>query len=153
MPFVIPPSHPFNPLPAPRLEIAAGSSREAVQTIFSHIYGKGGAPDNAQAIAAMAADLCITDVEARLDEAAVKDTLRNNTNEAIAAGLFGVPTFVIDGEVFWGDDATDMAIAFAHNPDRLRGEEMNRLSAMPMGIRRQPTQLNRCDERCARRSP
>ena len=33
--------------------------------------------------------------------------LKANTEAAIAAGVFGVPTCVVDGEVFWGQDRLD----------------------------------------------
>jgi 2-hydroxychromene-2-carboxylate isomerase len=35
------------------------------------------------------------------------------TREAEALGLFGVPSFVVDGELFWGDDRLDDAISWA----------------------------------------
>ena len=34
----------------------------------------------------------------------VKDALRRQVEDAIAFGLFGAPTIVVDGEVFWGND-------------------------------------------------
>jgi 2-hydroxychromene-2-carboxylate isomerase len=33
-----------------------------------------------------------------------KDRLRQANESAIAAGVFGAPSFVIDGELFWGND-------------------------------------------------
>jgi carboxymethylenebutenolidase len=30
-----------------------------------------------------------------------------NTQQAIAAGVFGAPSYVIDGEIFWGQDRLD----------------------------------------------
>jgi 2-hydroxychromene-2-carboxylate isomerase len=39
---------------------------------------------------------------ARLDEK--KDDLRVRTDEAIALGIFGAPAFVVDGEMYWGQD-------------------------------------------------
>jgi 2-hydroxychromene-2-carboxylate isomerase len=45
---------------------------------------------------------------------AVKDRLRAATEEAAALGLFGAPSFVTDeGELFWGDDRLEDAIAWA----------------------------------------
>jgi 2-hydroxychromene-2-carboxylate isomerase len=45
---------------------------------------------------------------------AVKDGLRAATEEAAALGLFGAPSFVTeDGELFWGDDRLDDAVAWA----------------------------------------
>jgi 2-hydroxychromene-2-carboxylate isomerase len=39
---------------------------------------------------------------------AAKAELKANTDEAIARGVFGVPTFVVDGRLFWGFDALPM---------------------------------------------
>ncbi len=44
------------------------------------------------------------DLDAALDSDAVKLGLREVTDEALAAGVFGVPTVEVDGELFWGDD-------------------------------------------------
>jgi 2-hydroxychromene-2-carboxylate isomerase len=34
----------------------------------------------------------------------IKQKLRVQTESAIQAGVFGVPSFVVDGEIFWGND-------------------------------------------------
>lgn len=34
-----------------------------------------------------------------------------NTEEALAAGVFGSPSYVVDGEVFWGQDRLDLLAA------------------------------------------
>ena len=34
----------------------------------------------------------------------IKQRLRQQTETAIEAGVFGVPSFVVDGEIFWGND-------------------------------------------------
>lgn len=44
----------------------------------------------------------------------VKDLLRKETDAARARGIFGAPTFVTaDGELFWGNDRLEMAMAWA----------------------------------------
>lgn len=43
----------------------------------------------------------------------IKARLRDNTDRAIAAGVFGAPSFVVDGELFWGTDRLDDALAWA----------------------------------------
>jgi 2-hydroxychromene-2-carboxylate isomerase len=40
--------------------------------------------------------------------------LSEATDEAMALGVFGSPTFVVAGEVFWGDDRLDDAIRWAN---------------------------------------
>jgi 2-hydroxychromene-2-carboxylate isomerase len=44
---------------------------------------------------------------------AVKQTLRAATAEAEAAGIFGAPSFVSGGELFWGNDRLEQALAHA----------------------------------------
>ncbi len=135
MPFTMPPQHPFHPLPPLRLAIAAGSTAEAVGTIFDFIYGRGRNVEG-PALAELGRELGLDDVEARLAEPWVKERLRENTREAIEAGVFGVPTFVARGELFWGEDATGMFLDFLERPDLFEDAEMLRLSSMPMGMRR-----------------
>ena len=38
---------------------------------------------------------------------AVQEQYESNTAQAIAAGVFGAPSYVIDGELFWGQDRLD----------------------------------------------
>jgi 2-hydroxychromene-2-carboxylate isomerase len=49
------------------------------------------------------------ELEAALTAPLVKQTLREVNDEALALGVFGVPTVAIDGELFWGDDRLDEA--------------------------------------------
>jgi hypothetical protein len=68
----------------------------------------------------------------------VKDQLRANTEEAVARGVFGVPSFVIDSEVFWGADAIDFARAFLADSTTVRNPEMRRVDMLPVGAARHP---------------
>jgi carboxymethylenebutenolidase len=38
---------------------------------------------------------------------AVQERYEQYTQEAIAAGVFGAPSYVVDGEIFWGQDRLD----------------------------------------------
>ena len=49
-------------------------------------------------------------------------------------GIFGLPSFVVNGEVFWGGDSTDMMLDFFNNPNLFQTPEMKRISEMPMGV-------------------
>lgn len=133
IPFVMPPVHPFNPLPPLRLALVAGVDMKTVGVVFHYIYGEGNDIDTDQAIGVLAGRLGIDKVEARLSDQNVKDALRANTEEAIAQGVFGVPTFAVEGEIFWGDDATGMLEDYLQDRDLFRKGEMARLSSMPMG--------------------
>jgi hypothetical protein len=66
----------------------------------------------------------------------VKDELRRNTEEAAARGVFGVPSFVADGEVFWGVDSLEFLKDFLANPSVIRNDEIRRLDALPVAAAR-----------------
>jgi 2-hydroxychromene-2-carboxylate isomerase len=53
------------------------------------------------------------DVLAATDEPAVKDDLRAQTERAITLSIFGAPSFVVNEELFWGNDRLETAIAWA----------------------------------------
>jgi 2-hydroxychromene-2-carboxylate isomerase len=133
LPFLLP-HHPFLPLSALRLTILAGATEQSVKTIFHSIYGEGLDPGERGTILALGERLSIPDPERAIQSSAVKDALRDNTNEAIAAGVFGVPTFVINDEAFWGDDALPMLLDYLKDPDLFETPEMRRISDLPMGV-------------------
>jgi 2-hydroxychromene-2-carboxylate isomerase len=135
VPFNMPPMHPFQPLPPLRLAIAAGGTSEVVGRIFDFIYGRGRNVEGA-ALLELGRELGLDNLETRITDPQVKERLRQNTKEAISAGVFGVPSFVARGELFWGDDATDMLLDFIKNPALFEDPEMVRLFNMPMGVRR-----------------
>jgi 2-hydroxychromene-2-carboxylate isomerase len=56
--------------------------------------------------------------------------------EALAAGAFGVPTLAIDGELFWGYDATDMALDYLRDPVGFISGEIRRVDQLPYGATR-----------------
>ena len=84
-------------------------SADAVHRIFRFVWRDGRLPDLPIEWAELAGALGVPDADARIATAEVKDELRRNTDEAIARGVFGVPTLAIGDELFWGADATAMA--------------------------------------------
>ncbi|MGH8078233.1 MAG: DsbA family protein, partial [Lysobacter sp.] len=122
----------FNPIAALRLCIAAGSTPQAVDAIFTWIWARGEAGDSVEALLPVAASLGI-DVAAPNDEA-TKRALRANTDAALAEGVFGVPTLAFDGQLFWGNDTHEFALAAMRDPDMLNDAEMRRVTALPVGV-------------------
>jgi len=131
-----PPTHPFNPLAALRLCIAAGSTVAATDAIFDWIWAQGNAGDTIAALAPVAERLGLVDPAAAIADAAVKAQLRANFDAAIAEGVFGVPTLSLDGRLFWGDDAHAFALAYLENPALWDEAEMHRLDTLPIGVER-----------------
>lgn len=134
IPLVYPAGHPFNPLHHLRLAIAAGPTRENVGRIFDALWTTGVDPTDAVAFKALATSLGVSPDQ--LGTPDVKDTLRRNTDEAIARGVFGVPTLVVEGECFWGADAMDMAKAFLADRSVVHNTAMLRLDALPIAAAR-----------------
>jgi len=134
LPFRFPATHPFNPLHHLRLAIAARSEPAAVKRIFEALWTTGVEPSEAKPFHDLCAALKID--PSRLSESDVKHALRENTEKAAAAGVFGVPSFEADGEIFWGVDSVDLLKAFLADASVLRNAEMSRLDALPVGVSR-----------------
>ncbi len=64
-----------------------------MRAVFDVIYGQGVQPDTPEGIYAMAQALGISDPDAAMSDSPVRQALRDNTQRAIAEGVFGVPTF------------------------------------------------------------
>jgi 2-hydroxychromene-2-carboxylate isomerase len=136
IPFNMPPSHPYNPLPSLRLCISAGSKITHVQSIFNVIYRDGVQPDSEEGIGKIAKALGISSQEIESNKKESKRILRKNTKEAISNGVFGVPTFLINKELFWGGDSLDMMLDYLDNRDLFNTPKMKRINEMPMGLTR-----------------
>jgi 2-hydroxychromene-2-carboxylate isomerase len=141
IPFKAPPRHPFNPLPLLRLAVALDGDMDAMRAMFHHVWGVGQDANDPESLQALASSLGITDAAARIGDQTVKDRLRANTDEAIARGVFGVPTFVVDDQIFWGDDVTDMMLDYLDNPDLFASGELGRLGDLPVGVERKESRL------------
>lgn len=136
IPFKFPSVHPFNPLRALRLCIALDTEPAVIGAIFEFIFAEGRNIQSDDDWKLLTDRLEVDDPDALVSRQAVKDTLRENTEQAIRLGIFGVPTFVVGGELFWGVDQTDMLLEYLADPDMFSREEMARLDSMPMGVKR-----------------
>lgn len=134
--FKYPPAHPFNPLTALRLVVAAGSSEAAITAIFEHIWLHGHRGDDAESLEPVARALRIASIGDAVSQAWVKDQLKANFDSAIAEGIFGVPTILLEGHIFWGDDATGMIRAYLEDRALFDSQEMRRLATLPVGTHR-----------------
>jgi 2-hydroxychromene-2-carboxylate isomerase len=136
IPMRFPPAHPFNPLAALRLIIAAGNQRHAVERVLDAVFAEGRDVSDPAVITALAADLGVEEPQRALSEPAVKQRLHDNTRWAIDHGVFGVPTLVVDNETFWGHDAFEMAKDYLLNPQAFHGTQMQAIDSLPLGATR-----------------
>ncbi len=133
---VPPPQHPFNPLRLLRLDIALGSELATTQRLFRFVWADGQSADNAGHWRALLDELGIDDAESLIGAPRVKDQLRRNTEQAIERGLFGVPSFVVDGEIFWGFDGMEFLLDYLRDPGLLQTPAIAAADAMPEGPQR-----------------
>jgi 2-hydroxychromene-2-carboxylate isomerase len=134
VPFRFPALHPFNSLHHLRLCLAAGATENAIRTIFDDIWTSGADASDPARFKALCGKLGVQ--ESDLGRPEVKDQLKRNGDDAIAAGVFGVPSFVAEGEVFWGADSMEFLDAFLGDPAVLRNDEMKRVANLPVGAAR-----------------
>ena len=120
----MPVSHPFNPLPLLRLALACSPdaapgypNRHVCESVFRHVWRGGAEAGDAQRLQALTQKLAPRrDMQDEIHAASVKLQLKKNTEDAIAKGVFGVPSFAVDDKLFWGLDALPML------RDYLRGD-------------------------------
>ncbi|WP_243068769.1 2-hydroxychromene-2-carboxylate isomerase [Candidatus Rhodoblastus alkanivorans] len=111
---------PQNSLLAARLAWAVPEARRAVfcRAVFHAEFAEGRDISNAEVLAGVLAGTALPPADllaqARTDE--VKAKLRQETEAARAAGVFGAPAFTAsDGELFWGDDRFEQALDWARD--------------------------------------
>jgi 2-hydroxychromene-2-carboxylate isomerase len=136
VPMRFPPAHPFNPLAGLRLIVAAGSDRRAAGTVLDAVFRDGRDLTDAAVIADLARTLGVAEPERAIADPAVKQRLRENTDWAIARGVFGVPTLVIGEELFWGHDAFEMALDYLAEPGAFHTAQMRAVERLPVGVER-----------------
>lgn len=117
VPFAMPKVFPLNSVLASRACIAADQAGQGVPftlALLKAYWAEGQDLSQPEAVAAVAKGLGL-DAEAILAATGtqpVKDVLRANTEDAIARGVFGAPTFFIGKQMFWGNDRLPLMAAF-----------------------------------------
>ncbi len=134
----LPAMHPFNPLGLLRLAVACDADGEPnrflCEQVFRHVWCSGEDAADATRLEGLTRQL-----QPLRDPASpeVKRDLQAHTEEAIALGLFGVPSFVVDDKVFWGQDALPMLRAYLLGDGWFDGPDWNAVHSTGVGIRRQ----------------
>ncbi len=131
IPLAMPTMHPFNPLPLLRLSTALGDTAAVVDRLFAFVWRDGHVPTDRPAWDALLDEFAID--ESALTTAAVKQALRDAGDDALAAGVFGVPTAVVDGRCFWGFEATGMLIDHLNDVPAMHGAAMDAAARLPLG--------------------
>ncbi len=133
----LPRPHPFNPLALQRLALAcapAGGApnRRVVEALFRHVWcAEGADPNDPARLAVLTRTLA---PQRDPNGAEVKDELRALTAQAWRAGVFGVPSLVAAGRVFWGQDALPMLRAQLTGDPWFDGPAWDDAASQPAGV-------------------
>jgi 2-hydroxychromene-2-carboxylate isomerase len=109
VPLTVPATHPFNPLTALRAslrEVAGDRQVEVITALFDGSWGGGEEIGDGASVARVlsAAGLDGPRLVAATQREDVKAALKTHMDAALSAGVFGVPTFIVRGELFFGHD-------------------------------------------------
>lgn len=124
IPLHLPLVHPFDPLPLLRLALACGRdglcNRYVCESILRHVWLSTEDATDPQRLQALRQALSPA---REPDSPEVKAELRANTDAAMAQGVFGVPSYVVDDQLFWGLDALPMLRAWLEGDAWFRGDD------------------------------
>ena len=119
-----PPAHPFNSLTA--LRVTSAIDNDGVREAFA-VRLLDAAWSEGRDIASKSVGLNGEELLGKTHADEIKQKLRIQTESAIQAGVFGVPSFVVAGEIFWGNDRLHLLKAYLQgklHTDKAKVEEI-----------------------------
>jgi len=140
VPFVPVYSHPFNPLPALRatlLDMDEDTRIGLVSKLFDATWAQSLDVGSSEVVAEICTEAGVPDVLERIRDPAIKQRLRDENDRAIADGVFGVPTMIVGGELFWGTDSISHLERYLEGEDPVREEDVAAWRAVPASAHRQ----------------
>jgi 2-hydroxychromene-2-carboxylate isomerase len=135
-PFKGPRLHPFHPIKLLRLSIAINATPQQALEISRFVWRDGHVAEEEADYRQLLERLGVSGVDERIASPEVKAQLHRNGEEAIARGVFGVPTLYADGELFWGADATDMCMAYLNRDPIFSSPDMRAFDSIAVGAQR-----------------
>lgn len=135
----MPTQHPFSALPLLRLALRCSSAtgadagtinRWVAETVLRHVWQGGHDALDPQRLEQLELTL---QPQLRSSPEQAKALLRSNTDAAAAAGVFGVPSFELDGHCFWGLDSLPMLRAYLQD-DAWFAQNWQTLARVPQGL-------------------
>lgn len=133
----LPAAHPFNPLALLRLALACDAeglpNRYVCETVFRHVWRGGADATDVARLQALTQQLA---PQRAADSDAVKAQLKSHTDEALARGVFGVPTLAVDDKLFWGFDALPMLRDYLRGDAWFAGPQWDAAASLPAAVQR-----------------
>lgn len=132
----LPAQHPFSPIMLLRLLLACAPAgglpnRRHVERVLRHVWIGGADANEPERLKAL-----VQELQPQRDPQSpeVKDELRRATDEAMALGLFGVPTIRVGERLFWGLDSLDMVAACLKGDPWFEPSHWAELEALRPGV-------------------
>lgn len=142
IPFTMPKFHPFNPVTALRLsliEMSGTRQKDVITALWQASWqqGKDLADENELINVINAIDLPGADLLCKTRLPEIKECLKQNTTIAIAAGVFGIPSYLTeDNTLFWGLDSIPDVIAHLQGRDPIDREKLKQILDTAVGASR-----------------
>jgi 2-hydroxychromene-2-carboxylate isomerase len=134
---------PFNPLLALRtslLPLEAAARRTLIGLLFQAVWVRALHVSESAVVEQVANEIGLPGAAlvAQAQSPEIKGLLRRQTDDAISAGVFGVPTMQIGDELFWGYDDFPFLASFLADEDPLDPRESEKWSrsVQPSSVRR-----------------
>ncbi|MEP6865784.1 MAG: 2-hydroxychromene-2-carboxylate isomerase [Deltaproteobacteria bacterium] len=135
VPIVAPPAHPFNPLLALRvtaLDMATEQRRALVDALYRAAWVTGEGVTSPEVVQRIASEVGLSaDAVARAQHTEIKARIRAATEDAVARGMFGVPTMLVDDQMFWGCDSLPHLAYYLAHGDVVSAEMIQRWEHLP----------------------
>jgi 2-hydroxychromene-2-carboxylate isomerase len=132
-------SHPFNPLPSLRatlLDMEDPTRERLVTALFRATWAQSRDVGSAAVVAEVCAGAGVPDALERIRDPEIKQRLLQVSREAIDSGVFGVPTMIVDDELFWGTDSFPHLARYLRGDDPVRPEDVEAWLAVPASAQR-----------------
>ena len=125
-----PKKHPFNPLAALRMslkEVSGDDQLRVIDSIFEEGWSHGADLGDLSTLTSLLTRQSIDGetLSKKVSESEIKELLIDETTYAIEKGVFGVPTIIIDDNLFWGNDQMDHIELLLDGKDPLDRERLN----------------------------
>ena len=136
-----PKHHPFNPLAALRMslkEVSGANQIRVIDTIFEGGWSQGRDIGDLDTLITLLKKKSIDagSFADKISDPSIKKLLVKETNLAIQKGVFGVPTTIIDDNLFWGNDQIEHIELLLSGSDPLDKKKLAELIERPRGIDR-----------------
>jgi 2-hydroxychromene-2-carboxylate isomerase len=125
-----PKTHPFNPLTALRMslkEVSGVDQLKVIDAIFEGGWSHGADLGDSTSLISLLKQQSINgeSLSQKVLKSDIKDLLIDETNRAIEKGIFGVPTIIVDDNLFWGNDQMDHIELLLNGKDPLDHQKLD----------------------------